>query len=86
MRVKELVTAIDGAPQQTRTALADQLRTPSECATALNVSSSTFLWWTNNYANFPAPFKGDTGKRGLRPLYWWNDIETWYAAREAKKG
>lgn len=84
MKATELIDAIDGARAPTRSIVADQLRTPGECAEALGVSSSTFLWWTKNAADFPSPFKDYEGKRGYRPLYWWNDVSAWYSRRNRK--
>ena len=86
MNAKDLVREIDGAQASVRSSVAAQLLTPSECAEQLDVSPSTFLWWVNNQDDFPKPFKDYGGKRGYRPLYWWNDVEAWYNQRESKKG
>lgn len=77
-----LVYAVHGADPEVRQAIADQLLTPAECAEKLGKSPSTFHLWSTK-ADFPVPFKGYQGKVGLRPLYWWPDIDAW--ARENGK-
>lgn len=69
------------SPTMTRRPDPDLILTPAEVADRLGVPYETLRNW-QRLAGYPAPLKASTG-RGIRPLYWWPDVEMW--ARQAGK-